>query len=206
MAINNNYKLTYSGLVSAISSSINEPARLLMLHILAYANRDRLMSEQLSRYIEKSGSQLESLMTSLIEDKYLTLTHSEDVPDQELIVSPEMFISQLETLSVNGKVILADAHGLILASSGYSASDAEYIAAIARNLVQISEQAKARIKNHTDKKLWSTGLSWGSLRALCLSIYVGRRQYILVVGGLPDLEKAEFFNLVGFLVRRYGYE
>jgi hypothetical protein len=125
--------------------------------------------------------------------------------DQSVIKDPREFILRLESLSVNGKVILADSHGLILTSSGYSQSDAEYIASIATNLVHISEQAKARIKKQTDNKLWYTGLSWGDVRGLCMSVFIGSKQYILVVGGLPNLEKIEFFEVVDFLVRRYGY-
>ena len=194
------YKLTYAGLVFAISSSQAEQKRIMLLHTLAHTGSERLSIDQLSAFPGMDQRQLDSLL----DGGFLSRVNDEQAIDYKKISQPDDFVAQLETLSVNGKVILADAHGLILASSGYSGSDSEYIAAIATNLVRISEQAKVRIKNQTEKQLWTTGLSWGRFRALCMSLYIGHKQYILVVGGLPDLEKKEFFDIVSFLVRRYG--
>lgn len=199
------YRLTYTGLASAISSSRSKDERLVLLHILAGNGQGDMSTEQLCLISGLAGDKVESLINSLLAEGSLSRNSAHELADHSALTGPSELITQLEALSVNGKIILADAHGLIIASSGYSQTDSEYISAIATNLVQVSERAKARIKNRKENTLWYTGLSWGDLRGLCLSIYIGSKQYILVVGGIPSLEKPEFFNIVGFLVRRYGY-
>lgn len=204
LMINKKYKLTYNGLVFAISSADYISQRLQLFKLLAYFGCTSFSTEQISNCLGVSPDAVGQFVENLISKGFIKTDELSESVDQITLKCPEEFQALLETLSINGKAILADAHGLIIASSGYSKSDSDYIAAIATNLVAISEQAKARTKNPIDKSLWNTGLSWGAFRALCVSIYVGAHQYILVVGGLPNLEGDEFLDTVGFLVRRYG--
>lgn len=204
MLMSNAYKLTYSGLVFAISSSENIAQRFHLLNMLSHFGCMSVTPDQLSGLLDCDATTVHQLLSDWLANSYVQKLEAGQSAEQNKNNSSEDFHSLLETLSVNGKVILANPHGLKIASSGYSESDSEYIAAIASNLVAISEQAKARIKNPVDKHLWNTGLSWGAFRALCMNIFTGSNQYVLVVGGLPNLEGDEFMNLISLLVRRYG--
>ncbi|MCW8854422.1 MAG: roadblock/LC7 domain-containing protein [Gammaproteobacteria bacterium] len=202
--MNKQYKLTYNGLVFAIASSDYVSQRLQLFKLLAHFGHAAATVDQISSCLGVSVDSAGQFVENLINSGFIQLDESPESIDQKNIDAPNEFEMLLEALSINGKAILADAHGLIIAASGYSKSDSDYIAAIATNLVAISEQAKSRTKNPVDKHLWNTGLSWGAFRALCVSVHIGTRQYILVVGGLPNLEGDEFLDAVGFLVRRYG--
>ena len=198
------YKVTYSGLVFAISSSDYVSQRLQLLKLLSSSGCGPVSVDKISNCLGMADDTVEQVVENLLAKDFLQLDEMSELSGQNTINDLGGFQLLLETLSINGKAILADAHGLLIASSGYSKSDSEYIASIATNLVAISEQAKLRVKNPIDKNLWNTGLSWGTFRALCVSIFIGTHQYILVVGGLPNLEGDEFLDVIGFLVRRYG--
>lgn len=117
-----------------------------------------------------------------------------------------MLPSLLQSLSDNGRAVLAEGQGLYLGSSGFPHEAAEELAALSASLTAIYRRHKDVLRGN----LGYTQRAWGLIDAAGNSeigfwpLYIGGDRFTLIVGGMPQLNQPAFTQLVWALERRYG--
>ncbi|PID46131.1 MAG: hypothetical protein CSB47_05335 [Proteobacteria bacterium] len=118
----------------------------------------------------------------------------------------KMLPGLLQSLSDNGRAVLAEGQGLYLGSSGFPHEAAEELAALSASLTAIYRRHQDVLKGN----LGYTQRAWGLIDAAGNSeigfwpLYVGGDRFTLIVGGMPQLNQPAFTQLVWALERRYG--
>ena len=112
----------------------------------------------------------------------------------------------LSQLSDQGKAVLAEKRGLIIAAAGYPHEVTEELAALGADLVSVHERHAGLLQNNL--RIKADG--WGMVTASGYSelgfwpLYIGEEYYILVLSGLPQFNQATFTTLVWSLGVRYS--
>ena len=114
--------------------------------------------------------------------------------------------SLLPPLAGSRSALLADAHGFHLASSGFSDSAAEALAALSADLASLH----ARHQRVIGQALRLYGSAWsipdaaGHSQLAFWPLHVGEHRFALVTAGVPHLNQPELVDLVWLLHQRYG--
>jgi hypothetical protein len=112
----------------------------------------------------------------------------------------------LKSLSVNGKVLLADQQGFYLASNGFPHEVAEELSALSADLASLHSRRSGLLVNN----LGLATSAWGIIDAAGNSkigfwpVFIGNQRFVLVISGLPQFNHPDFVNLVWVLSRRYA--
>ncbi|RVU86219.1 hypothetical protein EOL70_01865 [Leucothrix sargassi] len=129
--------------------------------------------------------------------------HSEVAPSGSL---ESMLPDLLQSLSSDGRAVLAEGQGLYLGSSGFPHEAAEELAALSASLTAIYKRHKDVLKGN----LGYTQRAWGLIDAAGNSeigfwpLYIGSDRFTLIIGGMPQLNQPAFTQLIWALQRRYG--
>jgi len=117
-------------------------------------------------------------------------------------ILPELLLP----LSTTGKVLLADAQGFHLASQGFAHETAEELSALSADLASL-HQRRAGLLN---RNLGMHGSAWALVDAAGHSrigfwpLHLGEQRFVLVLGGIPCLNRPAFVDLVWALGLRYA--
>ncbi|MBR9882552.1 MAG: hypothetical protein GYB21_02385 [Oceanospirillales bacterium] len=104
-----------------------------------------------------------------------------------------------------GKVLLSDEQGFSLAQKGFEPADEEAVAGLAADIMMLSERDTSLINNH----LGLYGCSWALVNAVGQSdlgfwvLTIGREKFLLIIEGMPYLNRQPFVDLTSVLIRRY---
>lgn len=112
----------------------------------------------------------------------------------------------LPKFSANGKALLADGQGFYISSSGFPHETAEELSGLSANIASLHERYQGVLKNN----LGEGSNAWGLIDAAGNSqigfwpIFIGEQRFVLVIGGLPQLNHSALTKLIWALSIRYG--
>jgi hypothetical protein len=111
----------------------------------------------------------------------------------------------LVTLGSQRKVLLADAQGFYLATSGFPHEVAEELSALSASLADMHERRSGLLLNNMglNSSAWSLVDASGNSHLGFWPIYVGKTRFVLAISGMPRLNQPNFVNLVWMLNLRY---
>ncbi len=196
---------TPAGAYYAVSSRSDDVARKLLFHLLIQNNTQPFDLEVLNSWgFHDDGDDILDLIYRMQNLGWIQgSVVSKDAP---LGTIEEEVPQLLETLTINGKSLLADSEGFYLATHGFPHEAAEEISALSADLAKLHERHKGLLKNN----LSITVSAWGVVDAAGNSqlgfwpIYIGSSRFVLVLSGLPNLNQPAFVDLVWLLGRRYA--
>lgn len=112
----------------------------------------------------------------------------------------------LESLSDDGRAVLAEGQGLYLGSSGFPHEAAEELAALSASLTAIYRRHKDVLRGNLgySQRAWGLIDAAGNSEIGFWPLYIGGDRFTLIVGGMPQLNQPAFTQLVWALERRYG--
>ena len=112
----------------------------------------------------------------------------------------------LESLSDDGRAVLAEGQGLYLGSSGFPHEAAEELAALSASLTAIYKRHKDVLKGNLGYRQRAWGLidAAGNSEIGFWPLYIGKDRFTLIVGGMPQFNQPAFTQLIWALERRYG--
>lgn len=130
---------------------------------------------------------------------------------EEPIAAPQGPLDQvlpsvLADLAGDGKALLADSQGFYVATHGYHHETAEELSALSADLGNLHER-HLRLLNH-NMSLHSS--AWGLINAGGVSevgfwpLYIGKQRFVLVLSGVPNMNRPELVDLVWALSLRYA--
>ena len=198
-------KVTPAGAYYAVSGNTPSASRTLLYGLLRADVSETISSERLLRWADTSD--INTALNLLYRLQRLEFLYGEEtigsddfhLPDEQL---PEL----LEQLSNAGKALLVDSNGLYFANAGFHHEAAEEIGVLASEITQVGDKHQLLVKNnlHIHHSAWGICDPSGQSELTFFPLYIGASKLILVIGGMPDLNKEAFVTLVKALYNRYG--
>lgn len=198
-------RVTPAGAYYAVSANTPSPSRTLLYGLLRADPSETISSEKLLEWTETDD--LETALNLLYRLQRLEFLYGEDnYSPVETYMSDEQLPDLLAELSSEGKALLADENGLYFANAGFHHEAAEELGILASEMAVVSDKHQLLIKNnlHIHHGSWGICDPSGQSELTFFPLYIGKTKLILVVGGMPDLNKDEFVFLVKALYGRYA--
>lgn len=196
------FQVTPSGSYFATLSSEMDERRALLLQLLSADTHVPYLPAVLKKLTGLDDQKANSVFDWLRERGFLVLTETpEPIPDN----SVEQLLPEYLPELAEGRVLLADEQGFCLGQTGYTDDEAESLAALAADVVLMHERHQRLLSMH----LGFNSSSWGLLDAAGHSelgfwtIHVGTQKFLLILEGMPTLNRQSFVNLLSVLMRRY---
>jgi hypothetical protein len=196
-------RITPAGAYYAVSNNTASASRTL-LHGLLKAQVNELISpEKLLAWTDSAD--IETALSLLYRLQRLEFLYGEETPAvEEQHFSDDQLPELLEQLSSVGKALLADQNGLYFANAGFHHETAEEVGILASEIAVLGERHQLLLKNNLNihHNAWGICEPSGQSELTFYPLYVGRTKLILVVGGIPDLNKEAFVSLIKILCNR----
>jgi hypothetical protein len=196
---------TPGGAYSAVSSAEENSSRTLLRNLLGQQQTPILTPEVL---VKLSGSESEDEALELL--KHLqSLSWIEGLDSSKAVLdSPleEVLPRLLEALSSSGKALLGDEQGFYLASSGFPHEVAEELSALSAELASLHARRSGLLVNNLGlaSSAWSVVDAAGHSKIGFWPLYIGKQRFVLVMEGIPYLNRPGFIELIWLLSRRYA--
>lgn len=118
----------------------------------------------------------------------------------------ELMPPLLESLSQEGKALVADPDGLPMWTAGFDDDSATRVAALSADLASLRERHVDTIEDVLGDaaSAWALVDGVGASRMGCWPLHIGGTRFVLVAQGLPRMHHTSFTYLVWLLVHRYG--
>ena len=196
---------TPAGAYSAISSLEHSASRTLLRNLLL-----RPQSPELTLDVLMVLSSATTEVDALEQLKHLQALSwveglgvpqmANDSPTEEVL--PEL----LPHLSSRSKALLADEQGFYLASSGFPHEVAEELSALSAELASLHERRSGVLVNNLglSSSAWSVVDAAGHSKIGFWPLFIGQQRFVLVMEGVPNLNRSEFVELIWLLSRRYA--
>lgn len=112
----------------------------------------------------------------------------------------------VEALSTTGQGLLADSQGFCMASTGFDATAAEFLAAVSADIASMHERHSAYLADASGSSTsaWALVDMAGNSKVGFWPLFVGENRFVIALGGLPALQHPAMVELVWSLVNRYG--
>ncbi|MCK5902534.1 MAG: hypothetical protein KAG28_05240 [Cocleimonas sp.] len=126
----------------------------------------------------------------------------EDAPQHSL---EELLSEKLQSLSNEGKVVLAGSQGLYLGAAGFPHEVAEELAAMSASLTKVYQHHKSVLKGNLGYRQQALGLvdSSGNSEIGFWPVYIGDDFFTLIVAGMPQFNQNNFKEIIWALSTRY---
>lgn len=198
-------EITPAGAYYAVASVHQDSARKLLIRILKEGGAEPLTEEKLVTWA--GGGTQDDAMQLLYRLQRLDFIRGSDIPrvlpkgNLETVL-PEL----LAALSNTGRAILADDRGLYLVTAGFYHEAAVEIAALAGDILTLSNRHALLLKNNLNlnSNAWAISDPAGQSELGFFPMYMGHQSFVLIVDGIPKLQGEEFVTLVQSLSHRYS--
>ena len=114
--------------------------------------------------------------------------------------------SILGDLAGEGKALLADSQGFYVASHGYHHETAEELSALSADLGILHERHLHLLNRNMSLHSSAWGLidAGGTSQVGFWPLYIGKQRFVLVLSGMPNMNRPELVDLVWVLSLRYA--
>lgn len=196
--------LTPAGAYHAVASNGEEPYRKLLKSILRYRSTPTLTLEGLTEWTgkEDANEALDLLYHAQALGWVEGLQAPRMVPEGSLEgVIPGL----LPALSGSQKVLLADNQGFYVSSSGFNHETAEELSALSADIASLHDRHIGLLRQNLGlgTAAWALIDSAGNTQIGFWPLFIGEQRFVLIVGGVPYLNKPELVSLIWSLSIRY---
>ena len=196
------FQVTPSGAYYATLSTEPEALRALLLQLLSADTHIPYISSLLQKLTGMGEEEAEALLDKAVQHGFVDLPQN---PEPIAAGTIEQLLPEFLPQLADGRVLLADDQGFCLGQSGFDAEEAEAVAGMAADLVSMHERHQALLVRH----LGFNGSSWALVDAVGQSelgfwtLHVGEQKFLLILEGMPHLNRQPFVDLMSVLIRRY---
>ena len=198
-------KITPAGVYYAVSSDTPSASRTLLYGLLRAMPTEAISSEKILEWAESDD--IDTALNLLYRLQRLEFLYGDEhVGTEDFYLSDEQLPAVLAELSSSGKALLADINGLYFANVGFHHEAAEELGLLASEIANVEDNHRLLIRNnlHINNSAWGICDPSGQSELTFFPLYVGNAKLVLVIGGMPDLNKEAFVTLIKALYHRYG--
>lgn len=196
------FQVLPAGAYYATFSSEPDDTRALLLQLLSSDTPVPYIPALLEKLTGLDAEGAQQLLVDMHSRNFIELlaTPHEIVDGALAAILPELIAPLGE-----GRVLLSDEQGFALAQKGFDPADEETVAGLAADVMMLSERHSKLINN--DLGLY--GCSWALVNAVGQSdlgfwvLSIGREKFMLIIEGMPFLNRQSFVDLTSVLIRRY---
>ena len=196
------FQVTPSGAYYATLNTEPEALRALLLQLLSADTHIPYISSLLQKLTGMGEEEAEALLDKAVQHGFIDLPQD---PEPIAAGTIEQLLPEFLPQLADGRVLLADDQGFCLGQSGFDAEEAEAVAGMAADLVSMHERHQRLLASH----LGFNGSSWALVDAVGQSelgfwtLHVGEQKFLLIMEGMPHLNRQPFVDLMSVLIRRY---
>ncbi|WP_029511066.1 hypothetical protein [Marinobacterium stanieri] len=196
------FQVTPSGAYYATLSTSNDALRALLLQLLSADTHIPYLSALLQKLTGLPETDAHALLDKAVQHGFVDLPEN---PDPIASGTIEQLLPEYLPRLADGRVLLADDQGFCLGQSGFDPDEAEAVAGMAADLVSLHERHQSLLARH----LGFDGSSWALVDAVGQSelgfwtLHVGEQKFLLILEGMPHLNRQPFVDLMSVLIRRY---
>ncbi|TCS73489.1 hypothetical protein EDC61_102267 [Sulfuritortus calidifontis] len=198
-------QITAAGAYYAVASPTPDPSRKLLINIMKEGHKGTLNQGRLMAWTgTRSLEQALQLLYRLQQLDFVQGASAPSAPPQDNLET--MLPALLGGLSQAGRALLADDNGFYLGSAGFLHEAAEEIAALAGDILSLSQRHARLLKNNLNigSSAWAIADPSGNAELGFYPLHVGKQSFVLIIGGTPQLQGDGFVTLVQALSRRYA--
>ncbi len=196
---------TPAGAYYSVCGQEGTPSRRMMRFLLSQAETPLLNPEQL-RDLAIADSE-DGALALLYHAQALGwvegLSVAQQAPDGTLEDTLPRFLAQL---SGAGKALLADSQGFYICSEGFPHESAEELSALSADIASLQNRHNLLLQNNLGlgTSAWSLVDAAGNSQLGFWPVFVGDQRFVLVISGIPHLNKPALTKLDWCLSKRYG--
>jgi len=196
------FQVTPSGAYYATLNTEPEALRALLLQLLSADTHIPYISSLLQKLTGMGEQDAQALLDKAVQHGFVDLPQN---PEPIASGTIEQLLPEYLPQLADGRVLLADDQGFCIGQSGFGAEEAEAVAGMAADLVSMHERHQALLGRH----LGFDGSSWALVDAVGQSelgfwtLHVGEQKFLLILEGMPHLNRQPFVDLMSVLIRRY---
>jgi hypothetical protein len=196
------FQVTPSGAYYATLNTQPEPLRALLLQLLSADTHIPYLGSLLQKLTGMDENEAQALLDKALHHGFVDLSQN---PDPIATGTIEQLLPEYLPQLADGRVLLADDQGFCLGQSGFDSEEAEAVAGMAADLVSMHERHQGLLNRH----LGLEGSSWALVDAVGQSElgfwthHVGEQKFLLILEGMPHLNRQPFVDLMSVLIRRY---
>ncbi len=194
-----------SGAYYAVSDAASDQARATLLNMMRQREAKPLDDFWLERFSGDSGGRAVELLTALQDAGYVQGLGQPHGPPPGSV--DEVVPRLLTALAMpGGQILLADGHGLALASHGFGDAEAEELAGLSADLAMLHARHRDLLVGKLDifSSAWAIVGAGGNSEVGFWPLYIESHRFVLVIRGCPNLNRPELVDLVWLLTRRYA--
>ena len=182
--------VTPAGAYYAVSSNIPSASRTLLHGILRASYNETASTENLLTWAQTNDA--DSALNLLYRLQRLEFLYGDESPSVKE--------------SSTGRALLADGNGLYFANSGFHHETAEEVGLMSSEVAALGEKHQLLVKNNLNihHNAWGICDPSGQTELTFFPLYAGKVKLVLVVAGVPDLNKEAFVSLIKVLCNRYA--
>lgn len=198
-------KVTPAGAYYAVSNETPSASRTLLYGLLSAEPSEVINNERVLAWADTGD--IEAALSLLYRLQRLEFLYGDEaMSTDDVSLTDEQLPQLLEQLSSSGKALLADENGLYFANAGFHHEAAEELGLLASEVAKMEDSHRLLIRNnlHINNSAWGICDPSGQSELTFFPLYIGQTKLILVIGGMPDLNKEAFVTLVKVLYHRYG--
>ncbi|WP_432694932.1 hypothetical protein ACQUQP_10235 [Marinobacterium sp. YM272] len=196
------FQVLPAGAYYATFSAEPDDMRALLLQLLSSDTAVPYIPALLGKLTGLNNEEADKLLTNMCGRNFLEL-----VTEPLEIVSGALqdILPDLIAPLGEGKVLLADEQGFSLAQKGFEREEEDAVAGLAADVIMLYERHESLIAN----QLGLLGCSWALVNAVGQSdlgfwvLTIGREKFLLIIEGMPYLNRQPFVDLTSVLIRRY---
>ncbi|MDH5424921.1 MAG: hypothetical protein OEY29_08015 [Gammaproteobacteria bacterium] len=198
------FTFTQSGIDHFISSPEKNEDRDFILDYLRKSHCISMSVSELDNTIDMDKKQITKKIYHMLKHGWMSsINESENKSSDSEVFENFSLDTQLAELSISHSAMLVDMSGLIIASSGFSTIDCDYLAASATALALINDITQSRNKELCNNTPWSLNMNWGELKVMTQLVCIGPLKFVLITGDHSDLNVQALIKLIAMLARRY---
>ena len=197
-------RITPAGAYYAVTSDTPSASRTLLYSLLRANPSEVISSEKILAWADTSD--INTALNLLYRLQRLEFLYGDESPSvKESSMTDEQLPELLAQLSSTGRALLADGNGLYFANAGFHHETAEEVGLMSSEVAALGEKHQLLVKNNLNihHNAWGICDPSGQTELTFFPLYAGKVKLVLVVDGVPDLNKEAFVSLIKVLCNRY---
>lgn len=196
------FNFTHAGINHLISSSEINQDRDFILNFLLKSNSTSMSLSELKLIYDMDRKQLTKIILSMLKKGWVSSMNANEENNNKSFLKFSL-LSQLNKLTASNSAMLVDMSGLVIASTGFTSIDKNYLAASATALISINDAAQLRNKDLCNSSPWMLNIHWGKLKVMTQIVHIGSKKFVLIIGDHSELDTHALIQLIAMLARRY---
>lgn len=195
---------TDNGARYTVAEAHLNPLRALLYGIIQSAG---ITTNDLEQFIDDQlfGSR-KAVAAALYKLQGLGLIYTQEspvvLPQAAAIESLEHFLGQI---SSEGKALLADRNGFVMASHGFKNEAARELAAVGTDMTPMGARISGEMEQdvNAEQEIWELTINRKGDKITFMRLFIGSLPFLVAIGGQLNTKPNVFLQLMAILINRY---